>query len=109
MAGAGGTASESVIGLTIVSIFSRPIAIPGADFASERFGAFAGADTEGAGPRVVGFPGAEMHRLLAAEAAFEFVNAGVLNRIDASEFVPAAAAFLQPLHRAPLKQIGALE
>ena len=70
-------------------------------------GFFSGINAKGTPRAAADFAGLALENFCTAESGFEMVNAGVALGIDAAEVVPAAATFAEPLHHAPLEEVGA--
>src|ERR1035441_199200 len=70
-------------------------------------GFFGRIHTEGTPRAAAEFAGLTLEDFRTTEPGFEMVNAGVALGIDAAQVVIATAAFAEPLHQAPLEQVGA--
>jgi hypothetical protein len=73
----------------------------------EHAGFFGRIHTEGTPKAAAEFAGRALENFSTAEPGFEMVNARVALGIDATEIVPAAAAFAEPLHYSPLEEVRA--
>src|SRR5437867_11194925 len=68
---------------------------------------FGGGDALDAQPVAALLEASEVRDFLATQPAFELVTAGILLLVDAASVIPTNSLLMQPLHGAPLEQVGA--
>src|SRR5438552_2393375 len=68
---------------------------------------FGSGDALDAQPILAQLEASDVRDFLATEPAFELVTTGILLLVDAAGVIPTNSLLVQPLHGAPLEQVGA--